>query len=270
VNLKYAIVGDVNRSHSSPVFDAAGQEVLASVSAGILNVDIPNTYAEVGNPLYVPINVSTNGLKNGGLQFEMVYDPSKVKFEEIVSNIQEPWLQYVTHDEKKGIIKFGGVNNQGKGYLTGDVIPFKLKFAPIGNNPITSNIYVRKLMDASDENGDRFDVVLKSDVVSLSSRSIPGYYNGSDESVTASIRPNPNNGMFELVVTFPRNNMELDARVYDTQGRLIKNLGKISNNEYFLTASNKIDLAGTRQGNYFLTLSDAKNLKVTSKQFLIL
>jgi hypothetical protein len=252
------------------VFDAGGQEILAANLVGVMNVDIPNTYAEVGSPLYVPINVSTNGLKNGGLQFEMVYDPSKVKFEEIVSNIQEPWLQYVTHDAQKGIIKFGGINNQGKGYLTGDVVPFKLKFAPIGNNPITSNIYIRKLMDASDDNGDRFDMVLRSDVVSLSSRSIPGYYNGSGEDVTASIVPNPNNGMFELVVTFPRNNMQLDARVYDAQGRLIKNLGKISNSEYFLTASNKVDLAGIRQGNYFLTLSDQKSLKVTSKQFLIL
>lgn len=270
IDLKYAILGDVNRSHSSPVFDAAGQEVLAANLIGVMNVDIPNTYAEVGNPLYVPINVSTNGLKNGGLQFEMVYDPSKVKFEEIISNIQEPWLQYVTHDPQKGIIKFGGINNQGKGYLTGDVVPFKLKFAPIGNNPITSNIYVRKLMDASDDNGDRFNMVLRSDVVSLSSRSIPGYYNGAEGDVVASIRPNPNNGLFELVVTFPRNNMELDAMVYDSQGRLIKNLGKISNNEYFLTASNKVDLAGIRQGNYFLTLSDQKNLKVTSKQFLIL
>ena len=43
VNLKYAIVGDVNRSHSSPVFDAAGQEILAGALAGVLNVDIPNT-----------------------------------------------------------------------------------------------------------------------------------------------------------------------------------------------------------------------------------
>jgi hypothetical protein len=149
-------------------------------------------------------------------------------------------------------------------------MPFKLKFAPIGNNPMTSNIYIRKLMDASDENGDRFDIALQSEKISLSSRAIPGYYNGSAEEVTASIMPNPNNGMFELVVTFPRNNMGVDARVYDLQGRLIKDLGKISSSEYFLTASNKINVTGLRQGNYFLTLTDQQRLKVTSKQFLIL
>jgi hypothetical protein len=270
IDIKYAIVGDVNRSHSSPVFDAVGQEVLAANIIGVMNVSVPDTYADLGQPLYVPFNVSTNGKQNAALQFEMSYDPAKVKFEEILSNIQGPWLQYVTHDPQKGIIRFGGMNNQGKDYLTGDVMPFKLKFAPIGNNPMTSNIYIRKLMDASDENGDRFDIALQSEKISLSSRAIPGYYNGSAEEVTASIMPNPNNGMFELVVTFPRNNMGVDARVYDLQGRLIKDLGKISSSEYFLTASNKINVTGLRQGNYFLTLTDQQRLKVTSKQFLIL
>lgn len=270
IDIKYAIVGDVNRSHSSPVFDAAGQEVLAANIIGVMNVSVPDTYADLGQPLYVPFNVSTNGKQNAALQFEMSYDPTKVKFEEILSNIQGPWLQYVTHDPQKGIIRFGGMNNQGKDYLTGDVMPFKLKFAPIGNNPMTSNIYIRKLMDASDENGDRFDIALQSEKISLSSRAIPGYYNGSAEEVTASIRPNPNNGMFELVVTFPRNNMGVDARVYDMHGRLVKELGRISNSEYFLTASNKVDVTGLRQGNYFITLTDQQRLKVTSKQFLIL
>lgn len=269
IDIKYAVVGDVNRSHSSPVFDQAGQEILAANIIGTMNISVPDTYSEVGQPMFVPFNVSTNGLQNSALQFEMSYDPKKVKFEEIISNIQGPWLQYVTHDEEKGIIRFGGINSQGKDYLVGDVVPFKLKFAPIGNNPIASNIYIRKLMDAADEKGDRFNIVLQSDKIALSSRAIPGYYNGSGEEVAASIRPNPNNGMFELVVTFPRNNMSVDARVYDLQGRLVREIGKISNDDYYLTASNKVDVSGLRQGNYFLTLTDNKRLNVTSKQFLI-
>jgi hypothetical protein len=266
VNLKYAIVGDVNRSHSSPIFDANNQEIVAYNTIGNLNVDIPNTFANVGEPLYVPMNVSTNGLQNASLQFEMTYDRTKVKFEEIVSNIQGPWLQYVNHDAQTGTIRFGGMNNQNTGYITGNYMPFKLKFSPIGNNDITSYIRVRKLMDAGDQNGDRFNIVLQSDVVALSSKRIPGYYNGSDEEVVASIRPNPNNGMFELVVTFPRHNMSMDAIVFDMTGRPVKSLGKISNGDYALTTNYKIDATGLAQGNYYLSMTDQK--KIITKPFL--
>jgi hypothetical protein len=214
------------------------------------------------------MNVSTNGLQNASLQFEMTYDRTKVKFEEIVSNIQGPWLQYVNHDAQTGTIRFGGMNNQNTGYITGNYMPFKLKFSPIGNNDITSYIKVRKLMDAGDQNGDRFNIVLQSDVVALSSKRIPGYYNGSDEEVVTSIRPNPNNGMFELVVTFPRNNMNMNAMIFDVTGRPVKNLGKLSSNEYALTANYKVDATNLRQGNYYLSMTDQK--KIITKPFSIL
>ena len=268
VNLKYAIVGDINRSHSSPVFDAAGQEILAANIIGNLNVNIPNTFANIGEPLYVPMNVSTNGLQNAALQFEMTYDRSKVKFEEIVSNIQGPWLQYVNHDPQTGTIRFGGMNNQSAGYISGNYMPFKLKFSPIGNTDVTSYIKIRKLMDAADQNGDRFNVVLQSDIVALSSRRIPGYYNSSEEEVVTSIRPNPNNGMFELVVTFPRSNMNMNAVVFDAQGRPVKDLGTLSNKDYGLTTNYKIDATNLTHGNYYLSLTDQK--KIITKPFLIL
>ena len=268
VNIKYAIVGDVNRSHSSPVFDANNQEIVAYNIVGDLNVNVSNTFANVGEPLYVPMNVNTNGLQNAALQFEMQYDRTKVKFEEIVSNIQGPWLQYVNHDVETGTIRFGGMNNQKTGYISGNYMPFKLKFSPIGNTDVTSYIKIRKLMDAADQNGDRFNVVLQSDVVTLSSRKIPGYYNSSNEEVTASIRPNPNNGMFELVVTFPRTNMSMNAMVFDFQGRPVKNLGTISNRDYGLTTNYRVDATGLREGNYYLSMTDQK--KTITKPFLIL
>lgn len=268
VNIKYAIVGDVNRSHSSPVFDANNQEIVAFNTIGNLDVNVSNTFANIGEPLYVPMNVNTNGLQTAALQFEMQYDRTKVKFEEIVSNIQGPWLQYVNHDAQAGIIRFGGMNNQNTGYISGNYMPFKLKFSPIGNNDITSYIKIRKLMDAADQNGDRFNVVLQSDVVTLSNRRIPGYYNSSDEEVTASIRPNPNNGMFELVVTFPKANMSMNAMVFDFQGRPVKNIGTISNKDYGLTTNYRVDATGLREGNYYLSMTDQK--KTITKPFLIL
>ena len=268
VNIKYAIIGDVNRSHSSPVFDVTGQEILAANIIGNLNVNIPNTFANIGEPLYVPMNVNTNNLQNAALQFEMTYDKSKVKFEEIISNIQGPWLQYVNHDPQTGTIRFGGMNNQTTGYISGNYIPFKLKFSPIGNNNATSYIKIRKLMDAADQNGDRFNVILQSDVIALSSRRLPGYYNLSNEEIITSIHPNPNNGIFELVVTFPRNNMNMNATVFDVQGRPVKNLGTISNGDYGLTVNHKIDATNLRQGNYYLSMTNQK--KTITKPFLIL
>ncbi len=160
VDIKYFILGDVDRTHSSPVYNANGDLVARANYIGNMDVTIPNVTAPVGQAMYANFNINTNGIKNDGLQFEMKYDPTKVKFEEIISNIQGPWLQYLTHDDVNGIIRFGGMNNQTLGSLTGNVTPFKLKFSPIGNNEIMTNVYVRRLMDASDRNGDHFNINL--------------------------------------------------------------------------------------------------------------
>jgi|688.fasta_scaffold35140_3 hypothetical protein len=268
VDIKYFILGDVDRTHSSPVYDAGGALVAAAKYIGTLDVNIPNVTAPTGQAMYANFNMNTNGIKNDGLQFEMKYDPAKVKFEEIISNIQGPWLQYLTHDETNGIIRFGGMNNQILGSLTGNVTPFKLKFSPIGNNDIQTNVYVRRLMDASDRNGDHFNINLASDYIVLSSRANPGYVLPSPEKeITAMIRPNPTSGFFELVVMFPRSNMNSLARVYDTQGRLIKEIGKVSSTEYYTTVVKQVDLTAAINGNYLLVL-DNGNQKRLTKQFI--
>ena len=170
VDIKYFILGDADRTHSSPVYNANGDLVAAARYIGTLDVNIPNVTAPTGQAMYANFNINTNGIKNDGLQFEMKYDPTKVKFEEIISNIQGPWLQYMTHDDANGIIRFGGMNNQVLGSLNGNATPFRLKFSPIGTNDIMTNVYVRSLMDAADRNGDHFNINLMSDYVVLSSR----------------------------------------------------------------------------------------------------
>jgi len=268
VDIKYFVLGDVDRTHSSPVYDAGGALIAAAKYIGTLDVNIPNVTAPMGQAMYANFNMNTNGIKNDGLQFEMRYDPTKVKFEEIISNIQGPWLQYLTHDEANGIIRFGGMNNQILGSLTGNVTPFKLKFSPIGTNDVQTNVYVRRLMDAADRNGDHFNINLASDYVVLSSRANPGYALPSPEKeITAMIRPNPTSGFFELVVMFPRSNMNSLARVYDTQGRLIKEIGKVSSTEYYTTVVKQVDLTGAINGNYLLVL-DNENQKRLTKQFI--
>jgi hypothetical protein len=267
LDIKYFVLGDVDRSSSSPVYDDNGNLIVGARYIGTMGVQIPDTYAGLNQPLYVPFNVSTNGIDNKGLQFEMRYDPSKVRFEDIVSNIQGPWLQYVTHDATNGIIRFGGMNNQTVGALNGNVMPFKLKFSPIGNADVTTYVYVRKLMDASDKEGDHFDIQLASDRIVLMSRAIP-VGTGNEREITASVNPNPNSGLFELVVAFPTRDISMDATVYDVKGNIIKRIGNISSTAYNNIAIKQIDMNNVAAGSYYMVLAGNNN-KVT-KPFLIL
>ena len=266
VDIKYFILGDVDRTHSSPVYDANGNLVAAAKYIGTMDVNIPNVTVPNGQAMYANFNINTNGINNDGLQFEMKYDPSKVRFEEIVSNIQGPWLQYLTHDDANGIIKFGGMNNQRMGSLTGNFTPFKLKFSPVGNGDVQTNVYVRRLMDASDKEGDHFDINLASDYVVLASKASISSPQ-SDKEITASIRPNPTSGFFELVVMFPRTNMASFATVYDVQGRRIKDIGRVASDEYITTVVKQVDMTQAANGNYFLVLNN-ENQKRLTKQFI--
>lgn len=266
VDIKYFVLGDVDRTHSSPVYDVNGNLIAAAKYIGTMDVSIPNVTVPNGQAMYANFNINTNGINNDGLQFEMKYDPAKVKFEEIISNIQGPWLQYLTHDDANGIIRFGGMNNQKVGSLLGSSTPFKLKFSPVGNGDILTNVYVRRLMDASDKDGDHFNINMASDYVVLASkRSVSSAR--SDKEITATIRPNPTSGFFELVVMFPNPNMASMATVYDVQGRKIKDIGRIASDEYVTTVIKQVDLTQAANGYYLLVL-DNENQKRLAKQFI--
>ena len=256
VDIKYFLLGDVDRSHSSPVYNSQGQLVAKAIYRGDINVNIPDTYTNSSDPLYVPFNVSYASYKNTGLQFEMKYDPAVVRFEQIQSNIDGPWLQYVTNDSTTGIIRFGGMNNQDKGFLTGDFTPYKLKFSP--KNPgtnITSYVYVRRLMDAADENGDHYNIVLQSDRIVLSYRMNGPAVVYNNMEPTISINPNPNNGLFEVVVFVPKNST-MNAVVYDMNGRFIKDLGKFQTDDMEMTFRKQVPAGNIPAGMYNVVLFD--------------
>lgn len=263
VDLKYYIQGDVDRSHSSPVYDANGNLVRGPVYTGRYTVEIPNSYA-VGQPMFVPFNVSTNGLTNYGLQFEMKYEPTKVRFDEIVSKVPNEWLQYVTHDDRTGIIRFGGMNNQRKGGITGLSTPFKLKFSPL--NPaedISSFVFVRQLMDASNSEGEHFNIELASERIVLTYRA-----QGLTPTVSkpiAEIRPNPNSGQFELTVTLP-NNYWMKGYVYDIQGRKMMDLGDFKTDDISNVITRAINANSLAQGKYLLVM--ANNEERITKPFI--
>lgn len=263
IDLKYYIQGDVDRSHSSPVYDGNGNLVRGAVYTGRYSVDIPNSYS-VGQPMFVPFNVSTNGLINYGLQFEMKYDPTKVKFNEITSKVPNEWLQYVTHDDRNGIIRFGGMNNQKKGGINGLSTPFNLKFSALNpSEDISSFVYVRQLMDASNSEGEHFNIELTSERIILTYRAA-----GPVREITkpiAEIRPNPNSGQFELILTLP-NNYWMKGYVYDYQGRKVLDLGDFKTDEISNVITRAINASSLAQGKYLLVM--ANNEERITKPFV--
>lgn len=263
LDLKYFILGDVDRTHSSPVYDGNGNLVARANYEGRFDVNIPNTYS-VGQPMSVPFNISTNGLVNYGLQFEMKYDPTMVKFEEVVSTLPNQWLQYVTHDDRNGIIRFGGMNNQTKGGISGLSTPFKLKFSPINpSQDISSYVYVRQLMDAADNKGDHFNIELQSERITLSYRTMGPIVTVSEP--TAEIRPNPNSGQFELIVKFP-NNYWMEGFVYDISGKKILSLGKFQTDDITTQIVRAVNAPQLAQGKYLLVM--VNNDKRITKPFI--
>lgn len=261
LDLKYFILGDVDRTHSSPVFNAGGTEIFAAIFNGRYDVTIPNTYS-VGQPMFVPFNVSTNGGESNGLQFEMRYDPTQVRFDEVVSNMGNQWLQYVTHDEQLGIIRFGGMNNQKTGSLQGAVTPFKLKFSPkIANTDISSYVYVRTLMDASHPNGDHYNIALQSERILLTYRANTQSIVFQNVEPQAIIRPNPNNGVFEVIITVPMNQW-VNASIYDYQGKRVLDLGRINSTEFVQTVTKRVSVPQLAQGAYLLVLAN-ENKQIT-------
>lgn len=263
LDLKYFILGDVDRTHSSQVFDAQGNEIFAANFIGNLQVTIPNQYV-VGQPMYVPFNIQTNGIENTGLQFEMSYDVNKVKFEEVQSNLGGPWLQYVNHDPQKGVVRFGGMNNQKTGALMGSVTPFKLKFVAVNpNEDITTSVYVRKLMDASNTNADHFNINLNSDVTVISYRAIPTQ--PQVKKVSFKLFPIPTEGLMNLSINIPQQTVIL-ASIYDMTGKEIINLGKIESEDSDMQITRTLDVNFLPKGVYQLVIFDAKNK--TTKQFI--
>lgn len=192
VELKYLLWGDVNRSHSSQVINIdnnGGRYVqtnainsLKSNSAFKLLTSDPISFINtpydissinvilsnltvLSNNIEIPIKLDTKGTNVSGLQFEFEFDPNKIKFDEIASDIPNTW--YVFANSKSGKIKFGALD-QGKNSISGTSIPFKLKFSTIGNGvDILTSIKVTNTMDASDSKGNQLGIILNTSQIKL-------------------------------------------------------------------------------------------------------
>jgi len=171
LRLKYLIPGDINRSHSSQVVKPDGTIQSYSVKAAAVNTRKPNPVVDVslnnitvlGDQFTVPVNVSTKDSLSG-LQFEFVYDPTKVKFESVTVDVPT-WLVFA--NATPGRVKFGAVDKDVKTpYLGGT--PFKLVFSTLQNGlDINSYIKVTANMDASDMSGNQVGINLNTTTIKL-------------------------------------------------------------------------------------------------------
>ncbi len=172
LKLKYLIPGDINRSHSSQVvlpdntiqsFSVKSTAVNHPKKAGVVDVSL-NNLTVTANEFTIPINIDTKGDTLSGLQFEFVYDPNKVKFESIKTDMPT-WLVFVNIGPGK--IKFGAVDREVKTGYTGGT-PFKLVFSTLQNGlDINSAIKVTENMDASNMQGTQLGLNLNSTTIKL-------------------------------------------------------------------------------------------------------
>jgi len=197
LDLKYLLWGDVNRSHSSQVVTTAGgsstiqtnaipslqmniafnevtQKMSMASTGPFINTDFAYTSIDVNltnqtvtsNTIEIPINIDTKGNSVGGLQLEFAYDPNKIKFEEMASNVPNSW--FVFANAKNGVVKFGALDQNNSNPIKGTNMPFKLKFSTIGDGvDILTSVKVSQTMDAADNKGNQLGVVLNSTTIKL-------------------------------------------------------------------------------------------------------
>jgi len=176
LDLKYLLWGDVNRSHSSKVIvsDNGSPVVQVNSTGGYINtpndvlaIDVTLSNMTItSNSIEVPVAINTNGANMSGLQFEFVFDESKLKFEELVASVPNSW--YIFADSKNGRVKFGSLDQTKSLPIKGASVPFKLKFSAkeSGVDMVTS-IRVSQVMDASDDKGNQLGINLNSTQIKL-------------------------------------------------------------------------------------------------------
>jgi hypothetical protein len=195
LDLKYLLRGDVNRSHSSQVVTMSGgnTSVLTNavnslstntafkmmrteaIASGVSMTNTPslntidvnlNNLTVTSNTIEIPVSVDAKGQSITGLQFEFTFDPSKIKFEELLTNVPNTW--YVFANTKDGRVKFGALDKNNSEAIKGVTTPFKLKFSTIGQGvDIITSVRVSPVMDASDLKGNQLGINLNSTQIKL-------------------------------------------------------------------------------------------------------
>jgi hypothetical protein len=184
LNLKYGLIGDINRSHSSQVmngttivsnaipslkknFGSPTSNILINTTQPLQAIDVTiKSQTITSNTIEIPVAIDTKSLTLSGLQFEFIYDSSKLKFESITNDLPNTWYTFVNN--KDGKIKFGSIDKEMKVPVVGSLVPFKLKFSSINNGTdLNTFIKVSPVMDASSKTGYQLGINLNTDNIKL-------------------------------------------------------------------------------------------------------
>ena len=170
LDLKYALLGDINRSHSSQVIDAQGVikvNGFINTPNPIQGIDVSlNNLVITSNDIEIPIALSTGNISISGLQFEFIYDATKIKFDQLLSTLPNGWVVFGT--PVNGKIKFGAVDKELKVPVNGDIVPFKLKFTSlVPGVDLATQVKVGSIMDASDNKGKQVGINLNTTTIKL-------------------------------------------------------------------------------------------------------
>jgi hypothetical protein len=179
LDLKYVIPGDINRSHSSQVVvnnqiqtNSINDIIFKSLSVNTVNPSLPvidvnlNNLTVTSNNIEIPFNIDTKSNNVSALQFEVVYDPTKVKFEEIKSEVPNTWFVFV--NPKNGVLRFGAIDKELKTPINGISAPFKLRFSSIGIGvDLNTRIKITQNLDASDNKGSQLGINLNTTTIKL-------------------------------------------------------------------------------------------------------
>jgi len=172
LNLKYFIPGDVNLSYSSalnvssPGSQYRAQNYQASPVLTNTSIDVNlNNLVVTSNSIEIPFEVSTGDQEISALQFEVLYDPSKLRFETMDLGVSS-WIAFI--DNKLGQVRFGAIDRSREFALSGDFTPFILKFVTV-NNPldIVTQLHLTSNMDASSKSGHQIGITLNSNTIRL-------------------------------------------------------------------------------------------------------
>lgn len=171
LDLNYLLAGDINRSHSSQVVDTAGTiKSFSFVNTPVatktpISVYIATSIVNTDN-INVPIitDLGTNSVC--GLQFEVLYDATKLQLLEVMSGTNPSWINFVT--DKNGVVRFGGIDKTLKEPITGKGAPYTLKFKTlVPGVDINTQLSVSDNMDASDNKGNQLGINLTTSNIRL-------------------------------------------------------------------------------------------------------
>jgi hypothetical protein len=99
------------------------------------------------------------------MQFEIKYDPTKVKFEKMDVDVAG-WVAFV--NPTTNTIRFGAVDKDLKTPITGKLTPFKLQFTALQSGlNLNTAVTIAPSYDAADNNGKQVAINLNTTVIKL-------------------------------------------------------------------------------------------------------